>query len=124
MIDNGRTLESNEQVKEIVKILSEKEKLDIIPNRNVGASGGFTRGMMEILNREEKDGYSHILLMEDDAVIQPDLLVRLYGFLTVLKEEWKDMTVGGMLLRLEKQEYSFSAGQWWENGKKHPEPVL
>ena len=120
VIDNGRTLESNEQVKEIVKILSEKEMLDIIPNRNVGASGGFTRGMMEILNRKEKDGYSHVLLMEDDAVIQPDLLVRLYGFLTVLKEEWKDMTVGGMLLRLEKQEYSFSAGQWWEKGKNTP----
>ncbi len=64
------------------------------------------------MNRKEKEGYSHVLLMDDDAIIQPDLLVRLYGFLTVLKEEWKDMTVGGTLLRQENQRYSFSAGEW------------
>ena len=58
--------------------------------------------------------------MDDDAIIQPDLLVRLYGFLTVLKEEWKDMTVGGTLLRQENQRYSFSAGEWWEKGKTTP----
>ena len=40
------------------------------------------------------------------------------AFLTVLKEEWKDMTVGGTLLRQENQRYSFSAGEWWAKGQK------
>ena len=57
-----------------------KDKIDIIQNMNAGGAGGFTRGMIEIMNRKEKEGYSHVLLMDDDAIIQPDLLVRLYGF--------------------------------------------
>ena len=118
LIDNGRTLCNGKRVNELAKKM--EDKLDIIQNMNSGGAGGFTRGMLEVMDRKEKDGYSHILLMDDDAVVQPDLLVRLYGFLTVLKEEWKDMTVGGMLLRLENQRYSFSAGEWWEKGRSTP----
>lgn len=118
LIDNGRSLCNGRRVNELAAKM--KDKIDIIQNMNAGGAGGFTRGMIEIMNRKEKEGYSHVLLMDDDAIIQPDLLVRLYGFLTVLKEEWKDMTVGGTLLRQENQRYSFSAGEWWEKGKTTP----
>ena len=49
---------------------------------------------MEALKAKKEAGFTHILLMDDDAVIEPDALVRIYGFLTMLKEKWKTMTIG------------------------------
>ena len=120
LIDNGKTLNENEEIQGIADNL--KDKLNIIPNMNAGGSGGFTRGMIEILNRKEKDRYTHVLLMDDDAVVQPDMMVRLYGFLTTLKEEWKRITVGGMLFRLEDPKFLFCAGEWWKDGSTAVNP--
>lgn len=120
LIDNGKTLNENEEIQGIDDNL--KDKLNIIPNMNAGGSGGFTRGMIEILNRKEKDRYTHVLLMDDDAVVQPDMMVRLYGFLTTLKEEWKRITVGGMLFRLEDPKFLFCAGEWWKDGSTAVNP--
>lgn len=120
LIDNGKTLNKNEEIQGIAGNLS--DKLNIIPNMNAGGSGGFTRGMIEILNRKEKDRYTHVLLMDDDAVVQPDMMVRLYGFLTTLKEEWKRITVGGMLFRLEDPKFLFCAGEWWKDGSTAVNP--
>ncbi len=120
LIDNGKTLNENEEIQGIADNL--KDKLNIIPNMNAGGSGGFTRGMIEILNRKEKDRYTHVLLMDDDAVVQPDMMVRLYGFLTTLKEEWKRITVGGMLFRLEDPKFLFCVGEWWKDGSTAVNP--
>ena len=121
LIDNGKTIDANREIQKVAGCLN--DKLDIIPNMNAGGSGGFTRGMIEILNRKEQDGYTHVLLMDDDAVVQPDMMVRLYGLLTTLKEEWKRMTVGGMLFRLENPRRLFCSGEWWKDGNTAPNPV-
>lgn len=57
--------------------------------------------------------------MDDDAVVEPDLLVRIYGFLSTVKEIWKDITIGGALLREDYPYLLLCAGEWWkkENGK-------
>lgn len=120
VIDNGRTLDQYEPAQKLVTELG--EKLHIIPNKNAGGSGGFTRGMMEILDCKEQSGFTHVLLMDDDAVTEPDTLVRLYGFLSGLKEEWKCMTVGGSLLREEEPDVLFCAGEWWKDGVTVPGP--
>ena len=98
LIDNGKTLDANREIQKVAGCLN--DKLDIIPNMNAGGSGGFTRGMIEILNRKEQDGYTHVLLMDDDAVVQPDMMVRLYGLLTTLKEEWSSYWLDPSAARL------------------------
>ena len=47
IIDNARTLEANEAIQLLAQQM--KETVHIVSNRNVGGSGGFTRGMIEIL---------------------------------------------------------------------------
>ena len=114
VIDNGRTLHDCEAVQALAEVYS--KRVVIIPNINAGGSGGFTRGMIEILNRKAQESFTHVLLMDDDVIIEPDTLVRLYGFLTTVKNEWKNITVGGILLREECPHILFSAGEWWEDG--------
>lgn len=114
VIDNGKTLSDNEPVQNIVR--ESQNKIHVIPNMNAGGAGGFTRGMLEILDRKEEQGFTHVLLMDDDAVVEPDTLVRIYGFLSTVKEAWKDMTVGGAMLREDYPHMLFCAGEWWENG--------
>lgn len=114
LIDNGRTLNDNQPIQEYLK--SNGEKISVIPNKNAGGTGGFTRGMIEVLNRKDEMGFTHVLLMDDDAVINPDLFVRIYGFLRVVKEEWKDITLGGTMLREDKPYELYAAGEAWAKG--------
>lgn len=120
IIDNARTLKGNETIQLLIQKMN--EKVHIIANKNAGGSGGFTKGMLEVLRNKEKKKFTHVLLMDDDAVTEPDTLVRLYGFLSGLKDEWKNMTVGGTLLQLEHPERLFCAGEWWQDGYTVPGP--
>lgn len=60
------------------KIKSELgEKLQYLRQPNLGGSGGFSRGMIETL--DAKDG-SSALLLDDDAIIEPESLLRAIQF--------------------------------------------
>ena len=61
------------------------DKVTVVPNMNAGGAGGFSRGMIEILKKRDLEDFTHILLMDDDAIVEPDLLVRIYGFLSTIK---------------------------------------
>ncbi len=68
--------------------------------------------------------FTHVLLMDDDAVFDPDLFVRLYGFLSMLKTEYKDISVGGALMREEIPCYQFSSGEQYRHNKAfNPYPM-
>ncbi len=112
VIDNGKTLHEHESIQKLVRLSA--GKIQIIPNKNAGGAGGFTRGMLEVLNSKEKKSLTHILLMDDDAVVEPDTLVRIYGFLSTIKEEWKNITIGGAMLREDYPYMLYCAGEWWE----------
>lgn len=45
---------------------------------------------------------SHVLLMDDDAVIQPHSLEVNYVFLSLLKEEYKDYVMAGSIMRIDE----------------------
>lgn len=90
IIDNGRTL--NEK---------ETSAIKIIHNKNLGGSGGFTRGIVEILQSENK--FTNVLLMDDDVEILPESLERLYLFLRLIRNEYKDSIVSGSMLRIDKK---------------------
>lgn len=114
IIDNGRTLDSCEPVQAIIRAY--KGIVTVLQNKNAGGAGGFTRGMLEILRAKQEKQFTHVLLMDDDAVIEPDLLVRIYGFLATVKTEWKQITIGGAMLREDYPYMLFCAGEWWERG--------
>ena len=86
VIDNGRTL--NEV---------RSNELQIIHNRNFGGSGGFTRGLIEQVNQNRN---SHVILMDDDIVIELSAIERLYSMLRHLKREHENKFFAGAMLRL------------------------
>ncbi len=92
IVDNGRTLQASD--------FPEDKRIHFHPNKNVGGSGGFARGMIESLHQVPKA--THVLLMDDDVLIIPDSINRTYMLLKTLKEEYKDHFISGAMLILEE----------------------
>lgn len=114
LVDNGGTLGRCGTIRQMVR--RSDGRIQVIPNRNTGGAGGFTRGMLEILQDRKERQLTHILLMDDDVRIEPDLFVRVYGFLRMRKEEWNLITLGGMMLREECRYTLHCAGEYWKKG--------
>lgn len=85
----------------------------LFQNKNVGGAGGFTRGIIEIL--QSNTAYTHIILMDDDAITNLNAFEITYSFLSFLKEEYMDVYIGGATLRLDKQYIQLEAGAVWNN---------
>ena len=114
IIDNGKTLDRCDEIQKLVADCAGKTV--ILPNKNAGGAGGFTRGMIEVLKAKEQEGFTHVLLMDDDAVFEPDAFVRIHGLAATLKEKWKDITIGGAMLREDFPYILYCAGEHWESG--------
>ena len=113
LVDNGRTLSEHEEIRHLVE--QHPDTIRIIPNRNVGGVGGFTRGMIEAINEKERLGLTHVQMMDDDAIMDPELFVRAYGFLGMRKDEWEDITLGGSLWREDFPYIQQAAGEWFKD---------
>lgn len=88
--DNGQTLPL---------YLYEKEStVHIFHNKNYGGSAGFTRCMIESCFRNTAAPFTHIILMDDDALIFPEVVERTGALLGILKEEYSVYLVGGAFL--------------------------
>ncbi len=106
--DNASTLERNEIVI--------NDKIHLVQNKNVGGAGGFTRGMIEARKLKDSHGLTHILVMDDDIIINTDSIYRTFVILSLLKDEYKDAFVGGAMLRLDKQFIQTENGARWNKG--------
>lgn len=107
--DNGQTLDAKKLNNDIIHI---------VPNRNVGGAGGFTRGMIEILKANEQGaGITHVLVMDDDIVFSLDVLYRTYLLLCLRKDKYKNAFVGGAMLRLDKPYHQVENGACWNEGR-------
>jgi galactofuranosylgalactofuranosylrhamnosyl-N-acetylglucosaminyl-diphospho-decaprenol beta-1,5/1,6-galactofuranosyltransferase len=104
IVDNGQTLEP-------AKIAS--DCIHIIPNRNVGGSGGFTRGILEILKDREQKHITHMIFMDDDAVIEPDALIRTIALLSFIKDQYRDACIGGAMHRIDQPYIQHESGAVW-----------
>ncbi|MCR4661332.1 MAG: CDP-glycerol glycerophosphotransferase family protein [Clostridia bacterium] len=93
IIDNGKSLD----------IPSLDKNITIFQNKNTGGSGGFTRGIIEILNTQEKEKFSHILFMDDDIVFSEEALIRTLNLLRTLKKEYISAFVCGGMITLENK---------------------
>lgn len=87
VIDNGRTLD--------VKALGDKN-VTVIPNDNVGGSGGFTRGMLAAM--DQKPQATYVLLMDDDVSVSPESFRRTYNLLRLVNDEYKEAFISGAML--------------------------
>lgn len=105
VIDNGRTLGHEE-----------KGRLHILPNRNYGGSGGFTRGIMEATER----GFTHVLLMDDDIRFEPETIYRTIQLFKVAKPQKRPLMIGGAMLVEDRPTMQFESGAFFENGRLRP----
>ncbi len=106
--DNGRTLPMEQ--------LNDKW-LQIVPNKNVGGAGGFTRGLMEIMHDRDRYPATHVLMMDDDIIIEPESLYRTYAMLRCRKTEYRDLSIGGAMLRMDDQKVQVESGASWNAGR-------
>nr|AEK99054.1 PamC [Kingella kingae] len=67
VVDNSRNI-TQEEAKHAI----------VIPNQNLGGSGGFTRGLMYL---EDEKSYTHCLFMDDDASCEIESIRRAYALL-------------------------------------------
>lgn len=89
VVDNGQTLDADALSSEHVQVL---------PNKNVGGAGGFTRGMMEAIASEHSA--THVLLMDDDVSIFPESIKRTFNLLSLCKGDYADAFINGAMLSL------------------------
>src|SRR5205085_8693821 len=69
-------------------------KVAVIEQANFGGAGGFTRSILEALNTP---GATHMLLMDDDAELEPESVYRAARLLALARG---DLAVGGNMLDL------------------------
>ena len=106
VVDNGKTLQ-----REAV----ETSHVRLFPNKNCGGSGGFTRGIIEALRRKAE--FSHVLLMDDDILLESNVLIKTIRFLQILRPEHQDLAIGGSMLRLDQMNVQHEAGGKWTGYK-------
>lgn len=105
--DNGNTLPIDEL---------NSEKIHVFYNKNAGGSGGFGRCMLEAMNARKQYGFTHILLMDDDIILEPETLHRTYALLSYVKENYRHHIIGGGLLRLDRPYLQHANGEIWHGG--------
>lgn len=81
------------------------DAITIIPNENLGGSGGFTRGLMEL---KEQGHFTHCLFMDDDASFEVEAIKRALSFLSFAKEE--NLAMAGAMLREAEMFVQFENG--------------
>ena len=91
--DNGHTLSMED--------FGNAGHVFLFENRNYGGSSGFTRCLMEA-GLKNKGKYSHLILMDDDALIRSSVLERTAQLLSFLKPEYRKHMIGGALLSLQQ----------------------
>ncbi|BAZ10236.1 family 2 glycosyl transferase [Calothrix sp. NIES-4071] len=95
VVDNGKTLKHSD---------FEDSRVTLIPNRNVGGSGGFTKGLIEAL---QEGVYTHFLFMDDDIDLDSEVIYKLFPLYEYGKQ---DFAISGSMLDLQKKHMLYEAG--------------
>ncbi|MBA3923045.1 MAG: glycosyltransferase [Nostocaceae cyanobacterium] len=95
VVDNGKTLNPSD---------FPDSKVRLISNRNVGGSGGFTKGLIEAL---QEGIYTHFLFMDDDIELDSEVIYRL---ISLYEYASQDFAVAGSMLDLYMKHMLYEAG--------------
>lgn len=101
VVDNGKSLDAEKL---------ECDWIHVFPNMNAGGSGGYTRGMLELIQAQKKKKITHCILMDDDIVIDPGVVERMIHFLQCVKKEYYGNPFGGAMLRNDVPYIQFESG--------------
>lgn len=112
IVDNGKSLQNQ---------WSDHPQIHYYQNKNLGGSGGFTRGMLEVLQSQTQ--FSHILLCDDDITLDADVLVKNIQFLKIQKKESKHIYLAGSMLYIDRPCTQHEAGARWDGINYKPIPV-
>lgn len=108
IIDNGKTLNASSFT---------TKDIYLFYNPNVGGAGGFSRGLLEILKRREKEQITNVIFMDDDIEILPEVLLRTYRILKILKPKYEHAFLAGAILRQDYKYIQFENAAQWNGGK-------
>lgn len=105
VIDNGNTLDCDALSGGNVRV---------IPNRNYGGSGGFTRGLLEA----HDGGFTHVMLMDDDISFENEIPERMAAFVSILRPEYSGAHFGTAMLsaNVPYMQYELGGADW--NGRR------
>ena len=105
VVDNARTLDPAE---------FSDPRVRLIPNRNLGGSGGFGRGLIEAMQDAD---LTHFLFMDDDIELDPEAVLRLFPLFAHARG---DLAIAGGMLDLLAPERLFEAGARYTPLVSHP----
>lgn len=105
--DNAMTLDEKEFSAPYLKLTKQNA---------FGSVGGFTRGLLNILADREKYGLTHVLMLDDDIVLEPEVLCRTYVFFRLVKPEFREAWLGGGMLGLDFPQTQTESGGVIEDG--------
>jgi GT2 family glycosyltransferase len=105
VIDNGNTL-THDDIKPYTHFAH------LIPNRNLGGSGGFSRGIFEIINRKN-EGFTHFLLTDDDISFDTSVLNKTFNMLACAKNP-DELCVGAAMLLQGRRTLQYEMGADWD----------
>ena len=107
IIDNSRNL----------NIKSKSSNVIIIPSKNLGGAGGFTRGLMYL----KESSYTHCCFMDDDANCEVEAIRRTFIYFSYIsKKNKQDVAVSGTLLHEEAPNIILEAGASFHRGRWIP----
>ncbi|GAA6615453.1 glycosyltransferase [Scytonema sp. NUACC26] len=95
IVDNGKTLNQAE---------FKTSKVKLIPNRNLGGAGGFTRGLIQAL---QEGIHTHFLFMDDDIELKSESIYKLFSLYEYANQ---DFAISGSMLDLYKKHILYEAG--------------
>ena len=83
-------------------------QLTYLTQRNLGGSGGFSRGMLETVRAAKS---SYVLLLDDDAISEPESIVRAVQFADYAT---RPTIVGGAMLHLDNRTVLYAQGEHFD----------
>ena len=105
VVDNASELEN-----------SYGNSVSVFHNPNTGGSGGFSRGMDEVINNLGIFSATHVVLMDDDVRIDFESIIRLKSLLSYVKEHYVSDAVAGRMFRLDNPIVQYTALEIWNGG--------
>ena len=92
----------------------------VFKNKNLGGAGGFGRCMVEIMKVREENGFTHILMMDDDILISYETILKTAAILSLLKPAYKDAFIGGHMLKLDRKNIQSEAADYFHSVRHSP----
>lgn len=96
--------------------LADESWVHLFHNPNTGGSGGFGRGMDEVVRCHDDYASTHVLLMDDDVQVQTESILRLYALLSYMRAEYQKEIVAGRMFRMDEPWVQYTAAEIWNGG--------